>query len=433
MPAPPWAASGTCWAGGLPCPGRVGLQGAGRPCLASAFAPPCCPAAGEAGWPSGLSRLCSASVCPPGHVAYLLSAAGLACRGSRVGGVMREGAPGLALPSDLARQGSFGAALRERRMEVRRGGRGSCRGGRHPWHIQRQHAHCSANTLGSSCLHGSAASVTLLLGPPAAQAAPEAGGPRQPRSLAPAPSDVGELGGSTPADLRARVLTGLQRYFHQKRLAGLLSTRGLRVLHYACEKAHEGLEHSPAAPLQLWELVEQEIRCVCLGGDLHCALCVERGSGVGCSAAAGQLAGCVGTSLAPWRSLPKSAAARWRSRCLGPSSPTLSVCTFGPHCGLVCPPCSPSLLTRACAQLLAWLLRGFKGAPRPVRAAFRGVVANITGGRAGGRERRGECVSACACAHAYVCAHPMDACAMTLFLCNRGCVAPCGAHGLLMT
>lgn len=69
------------------------------------------------------------------------------------------------------------------------------------------------------------------------------------------------MGDSTPANLRARVVTGLQRYFQLKRLQGLLSTRGLRILHYAAEKAAEELEHAPLGPLRLWELVEREIRC----------------------------------------------------------------------------------------------------------------------------------------------------------------------------
>lgn len=58
------------------------------------------------------------------------------------------------------------------------------------------------------------------------------------------------------AEMRTRLLAGLKRYFVAKRLAGLLSINGLRILHYACDKAAEEARH----PLQLWSSLEKEIR-----------------------------------------------------------------------------------------------------------------------------------------------------------------------------
>lgn len=53
----------------------------------------------------------------------------------------------------------------------------------------------------------------------------------------------------------AAVCAGLKRYFHAKRMEGLLSSRGLRILDAACESALE----APAKPLNLWCTIS---RCV---------------------------------------------------------------------------------------------------------------------------------------------------------------------------
>eukprot|EP00882_Tetradesmus_deserticola_P034034 GHRQ01038931.1.p1 GENE.GHRQ01038931.1~~GHRQ01038931.1.p1 ORF type:complete len:508 (+),score=242.21 GHRQ01038931.1:112-1524(+) len=50
------------------------------------------------------------------------------------------------------------------------------------------------------------------------------------------------------ADARSWLLSGLKRYFHGKRMEGLLSARGLRILDAGCEV---GLE-DPSKPLRLW-------------------------------------------------------------------------------------------------------------------------------------------------------------------------------------
>lgn len=45
--------------------------------------------------------------------------------------------------------------------------------------------------------------------------------------------------------------TGLKRYFHAKRMEGLLSARGLRILDNGCEVLLE----SPEKPLHLWCII----------------------------------------------------------------------------------------------------------------------------------------------------------------------------------
>jgi hypothetical protein len=47
------------------------------------------------------------------------------------------------------------------------------------------------------------------------------------------------------------LLAGLKRYFHAKRMEGLLSARGLRILDSGCEVL---LEH-PEQPLRLWSII----------------------------------------------------------------------------------------------------------------------------------------------------------------------------------
>jgi hypothetical protein len=45
--------------------------------------------------------------------------------------------------------------------------------------------------------------------------------------------------------------TGLKRYFHAKRMEGLLSARGLRILDSGCEVLLE----VPHKPLHLWSII----------------------------------------------------------------------------------------------------------------------------------------------------------------------------------
>lgn len=82
---------------------------------------------------------------------------------------------------------------------------------------------------------------------------------RQTLHPAPAPACSG-LEGLSSAALRHRIMIGLQRYALQKRLAGLLSTTGLRVLRYSCERSIEQVEKDEEAPMDLWKHIEQEIR-----------------------------------------------------------------------------------------------------------------------------------------------------------------------------
>ncbi|KAL0054880.1 hypothetical protein WJX82_003714 [Trebouxia sp. C0006] len=62
------------------------------------------------------------------------------------------------------------------------------------------------------------------------------------------------------ADMRVRLLAGLKRYLHGKRLNGLLSSEGLRVLDNACETAAEHAAEHPEEPLDVWRLVERDCR-----------------------------------------------------------------------------------------------------------------------------------------------------------------------------
>jgi hypothetical protein len=57
------------------------------------------------------------------------------------------------------------------------------------------------------------------------------------------------------AEMRVRLLAGLKRHYVAKRLAGLLSVDGLRILQYACDVASD---HA-AQPLQLWASLEKEV------------------------------------------------------------------------------------------------------------------------------------------------------------------------------
>ncbi|PRW32594.1 Sodium hydrogen exchanger 7 [Chlorella sorokiniana] len=57
-------------------------------------------------------------------------------------------------------------------------------------------------------------------------------------------------------EMRSRLIAGLKRYFHGKRMEGLLSVQGLRILEYACDHA---AEHTNT-PLGMWELLEKEVK-----------------------------------------------------------------------------------------------------------------------------------------------------------------------------
>jgi len=55
---------------------------------------------------------------------------------------------------------------------------------------------------------------------------------------------------------KSRVVSGLKRHFTARRLAGLLSSRGLRVLQYSCDEILENTGSS----LRLWPILEAEVR-----------------------------------------------------------------------------------------------------------------------------------------------------------------------------
>lgn len=54
-------------------------------------------------------------------------------------------------------------------------------------------------------------------------------------------------------EARARLVTGLKRYFHGKRAEGLLGANGVQLLDYACDLQ---MDHSEKA-LFMWGLVER--------------------------------------------------------------------------------------------------------------------------------------------------------------------------------
>ncbi|KAK9789036.1 hypothetical protein WJX73_003859 [Symbiochloris irregularis] len=56
------------------------------------------------------------------------------------------------------------------------------------------------------------------------------------------------------AEARVRLVVGFKRYFHGKRIEGLLSSRGLRILDNACDAE---LEH-PERPLSLWTIIDKD-------------------------------------------------------------------------------------------------------------------------------------------------------------------------------
>ncbi|KAL6780791.1 hypothetical protein ACKKBF_B11690 [Auxenochlorella protothecoides x Auxenochlorella symbiontica] len=60
-------------------------------------------------------------------------------------------------------------------------------------------------------------------------------------------------------EMRGRLVSGLKRYFHGKRLQGLLSIKGLRILDYACDHAAEHVDR----PFAIWQSLQKEIK-----GDL---------------------------------------------------------------------------------------------------------------------------------------------------------------------
>eukprot|EP00887_Chlorella_sp_A99_P005087 scaffold25.g5087.t1 len=70
-------------------------------------------------------------------------------------------------------------------------------------------------------------------------------------TVGPRAASAGEL-----AEMRSRLVAGLKRYYHAKRMEGLLSAKGLRILDYACDRAAE----EAGEPLQMWGRLESEIK-----------------------------------------------------------------------------------------------------------------------------------------------------------------------------
>ena len=52
---------------------------------------------------------------------------------------------------------------------------------------------------------------------------------------------------------RPRPPPGLKRCFHAKRMQGLLSARGLRILDYGCDTILD----DPYQPMALWDVIER--------------------------------------------------------------------------------------------------------------------------------------------------------------------------------
>ena len=71
-------------------------------------------------------------------------------------------------------------------------------------------------------------------------------------------SDLPQVDVSVEREWRRRLISGLLRYFHGKRQEGLLSTTGIRILEYACEKELE--ESLLSKPLGMWPRLETEVR-----------------------------------------------------------------------------------------------------------------------------------------------------------------------------
>lgn len=51
---------------------------------------------------------------------------------------------------------------------------------------------------------------------------------------------------------RVRLVSGLKRYFHSKRAEGLLGSKGMQILDYACDVQTDNEEE----PLFMWKLIE---------------------------------------------------------------------------------------------------------------------------------------------------------------------------------
>ncbi|PSC69954.1 Sodium hydrogen exchanger 7 [Micractinium conductrix] len=64
----------------------------------------------------------------------------------------------------------------------------------------------------------------------------------------------GQMSDEVLAEVRLRLVAGLKRYFHSKRGAGLLSSQGLRILDFACDRAMD----CPHRPLDIWSVAERE-------------------------------------------------------------------------------------------------------------------------------------------------------------------------------
>eukprot|EP00879_Flechtneria_rotunda_P004544 GHRR01004799.1.p1 GENE.GHRR01004799.1~~GHRR01004799.1.p1 ORF type:complete len:1688 (+),score=648.93 GHRR01004799.1:153-5216(+) len=66
--------------------------------------------------------------------------------------------------------------------------------------------------------------------------------------------EASDVGPEELADARSWLVSGLKRYFHAKRMEGLLSARGLRILDYSCDT----LLDEPHKRLALWGIISRD-------------------------------------------------------------------------------------------------------------------------------------------------------------------------------
>lgn len=60
------------------------------------------------------------------------------------------------------------------------------------------------------------------------------------------------------SEARIRLVSGLKRYFHDKRGRGLLSAEGVQLLDHACS----GAADQPDQPISIWQNIERWARTV---------------------------------------------------------------------------------------------------------------------------------------------------------------------------
>lgn len=70
---------------------------------------------------------------------------------------------------------------------------------------------------------------------------------------APQPTHNATLQSPLTARAQTHPPPGLKRYFHGKRMQGLLSARGLRILDFGCDT----LLDDPYRPMALWDIIER--------------------------------------------------------------------------------------------------------------------------------------------------------------------------------